>query len=210
MKATETPVFRTDEIESRRGKDWKRARFVLVVVVIFAALSGIFFAADLLRFTLITDAQSVISILFPLFLCSLFVERAVEVFLTLWRGKETDELTLAVRNEAESFNRNPDRARYNAMQRELTKYKGTTRDIAFVCCFILGVLISLSGVRALAMFVDPTSLDDLGTFQTAWFTVLDIFITGALIGGGSEGLHRIISMIVALLDSSKAKALSKS
>ncbi len=208
MKGNSAADSPQKEVEDRRKKDWNKARFTLVLVLVAAALSGIFFAANLLRFELLSDAQSVISILTPLFLFSLFVERAVEVFLTVWRGKESDTLALAVKQEKVkmSLGKSPESSTYDGFQKELTEYKGTTRDIAFVCCFILGILISLSGVRALALFVDPTTLDDLTWYQSSWFTVIDIFITGALIGGGSDGIHKLVSMIVALLDSTRARA----
>ena len=211
MQAAIEVNFVMGEIEAKRKGDWNKARLILLLILVMAALSGIFFAADLLRFQLLTDAQSILSILTPLFLFSLFVERAVEVVLTVWRGREADDLALAIKQEEEtiSLQKNADRSKSKELQSKLTNYKGTTRDIAFMICFILGVLISMAGIRALALFVDPTSLDDLSTFQTGWFTVLDIFVTGALIGGGSDGVHKFISMVIALLDSTKSRAQAR-
>jgi hypothetical protein len=202
---------RLEDIDTSRKNDWKTTRYLLVLVLLIAVVSGIFFAANLVRFELLTDAQSVISILTPLVLYSLFIERAVEVFLTVWRGKESDALALAVKQEGQKIStlKNADRGSYNLLQHKLAEYKATTRDVAFASCFILGILISLAGVRALALFVDPSSLDDLSSFQSAWFTVLDIIITGALIGGGSDGMHKLVSMIIAMFDSTKARAVAK-
>lgn len=207
----QTKGFRTEEIDETRGNDWKKTRYLLVVVVLVAAVSGIFFAAHLMRFQLLEDVQSVVSILTPLVLYSLFVERAVEVFLTVWRGRESDALALEVKQKKLTLSlKGADVAGYNSLQQGLAQYKGTTRDIAFTSTFILGILISLAGVRALALFVDPVSLQDLSSFQTAWFTVLDIFITGALIGGGSDGIHQIITLFTTFMDTSKARAVARS
>jgi hypothetical protein len=211
MEDPKSVNFRLDNIDDARGSDWKKARYTFVFVLIVAALSGVFFAANLLRFELLTDVQSVVSILTPLVLYSIFIERAVEVFLTVWRGKEGDALSLAVKQEGDKVLgvKNADLSSHNNLQHKLTDYKSTTRDVAFVSCFILGILISLAGVRALALFVDPASLDDLSPYQSGWFTVLDIFITGALIGGGSDGIHKILSMFIAIIDSTKARAEAK-
>jgi hypothetical protein len=199
------------DIDLKIKKDWKRTQILLTIVLLAAAVSGVFFAANLVRFELLADAQSVISILTPLFLYALFVERAVEVFLTVWRGKESDGLALKVKQEGVkiSSQKTPDRAEHGRLELQLAAYKATTRDIAFSASFILGILISLAGVRVLALFVDLASMDELSSFQTAWFTVLDIFVTGALIGGGSDGMHKLVSMILALFDSTKARAIAK-
>jgi hypothetical protein len=205
-----TKGFRMEEIDGKRGNDWKKTRYVMLLIVAVAAISGIFFAAHLLRFQLIADAQSVISILTPLVLYSLFVERAIEVFLTVWRGRESDALALEVKQKKQSLTvKGADISGYNGLQQALSQYKGTTRDIAFTSSFVLGILISLAGVRALALFVDPASLDDLSSYQVAWFTVLDIFITGALIGGGSDGIHKIVTMFTTFMDATKERTVAK-
>jgi len=205
-----TKGFRTEEIDEKRGNDWKNARLILWLILIIALASGIFFAAEPVRFQLLEDAQSVVSILAPLVLYSLFVERAIEVFLTVWRGREADGLALEVKQRKRLLGtKSPDVPGFNALEHALEHYKATTRDISFTCSFILGILIALAGVRSLAMFVDPVSLADLTPFQTGWFTVLDIFITGALIGGGSDGIHKIVTMFLAFADATKAKTDAK-
>ena len=205
MSETVTVGVSIKDIDAKSQRDWKRTRYVLTAIVILAALATIFFGTSLLRFQLLTDAQSVISILTPLVLYSFFIERAIEVYLSVWRAKDSDALKLAVKQTKGGNTSAP--AELYTLEHKLTSYKATTRDIAFVSGFIIGVLISLAGVRALALFVDPTSLSDLTPFQTTCFAILDVFITGALIGGGSDGMHKLVTMILALFDSTKAKAL---
>lgn len=194
-----------------RNKDWMRIRGFLWSVVALAAVSGIFFAASLLRFTLLEDAQTILSTLTPLILYALFVERTSEVFITVWRGKESDELTLRVQQEEEnaSVAKGSDKSKLHELQRGLTKYKGESRDVAFVFSLILGILISLAGVRAMALFVDPTSLEDLNSYQTGWFTVVDILVTGAMIGGGADGMHKITALLTTILESSRSRAAKR-
>jgi hypothetical protein len=192
-----------------RDADWKRARTALGVILLVAVASGVFFAADLLRFQLLSDLQTVISTLAPLVLYALFVERTVEVFLTVWRGQESDLMKLTVNQQQRSLTeKSPPAARdqLNQQEEKLAKYKGVSRDIAFSLSLSFGILISLAGVRAMSQFVDPTSLADLNSYQSAWFTIVDILITGALIGGGSDGIHKITALFGTYLDVTKGKA----
>jgi len=199
------PIF------DKTTSDWQKTRLLLTLIIVAAAVSGIFFAANLVRFELLNDVQTVISNLAPLILYALFVERAVEVFLTVWRGREADILATTLQQEEKKIKdvKGADLGDFHRLQQGVTKFKATTRDIAFVWAFVIGILISLAGVRALTLFVDPTSLSELSSYQLAWFTVLDIFITGALIGGGSDGIHKIIEMFLAIMESTRARALDK-
>jgi len=207
----EQTIISLKPILAKTRSDWEKTRLLLTLIIIVAAVSGIFFAAHLVRFELLTDVQTVISNLAPLILYALFVERAVEVFLTVWRGREADVLTTTLQQEEKRVKdvKGADVSNFNTLQQDVAKFKATTRDIAFVWAFVIGILISLAGVRALTLFVDPTSMSELSSYQLAWFTMLDIFITGALIGGGSDGIHKIISMFLAIMESTRARALDK-
>ena len=190
-----------------REGDWKWTRAVLGIVLLGAVASGVFFAADLLRFELLADLQTLVSSLMPLLLYALFVERTVEVFLTVWRGREADMLLLKLKQEQRTVTRKGLPApKVQQIEENVASYKGTSRDIAFTMSLSFGILISLAGVRAMSQFVDPTSLTDLNSYQNAWFTILDILITGALIGGGSDGIHKITSLFTTYLEVTREKA----
>ncbi len=204
------------DIETARGDDWKQIRRFLWFVIAAAIASGIFFTADLLRFTLLEDAQTVVSILAPLVLYSLFVERTAEVYLTLWRGKEADELQLLVDQEEKRITKlkptktKPvDRSELDRLERKLTSYKASSRDVAFVFSLIFGIIIALAGARAMAQFLDPTSLEDMIGWQARWFNVVDIAVTGALIGGGADGMHKIVSLFTTFLDVNRSALKDK-
>jgi hypothetical protein len=61
---------------------------------------------------------------------------------------------------------------------------------------VLGLVVSTVGIRSLQQLVDPTALSDLlSVTQYRFFVLTDILITGALIGGGSNGIHQIMMVI---------------
>lgn len=210
MSEVVTLGSRIKSIDEKSQKGWKTTRYALTAILILVTVAAILFGASLLRFQLLTDAQSVISILTPIFIYSFFVERAVEVFTSVWRAGDSDTLKLAVKQNVEKTKRASSAAlsELHTLQHQLSQYKATTRDITFVISFVIGILISLAGVRALALFVDPVSLADLSPVQSTCFVVLDIFVTGALVGGGSDWMHKLVTMTTALFDSTKEKALA--
>jgi hypothetical protein len=55
----------------------------------------------------------------------------------------------------------------------------------------LGVLIALVGVRALHPFL-PSQVGFGGAFQEGLFEAVDVLVTGALLAGGADGLHKIV------------------
>ena len=128
----------------------------------------------------ITD---IAQLLMPLFLVAAFMERALEVFITAWREGGKSRLA----------------------EIELQQYKDETQRMAFIASLVLGIVISTSGIRALELFVDPGSLERLGSIQRSLFTTIDVLLTGALLGGGSEGIHRVINIITNYVDSTANK-----
>jgi hypothetical protein len=41
--------------------------------------------------------------------------------------------------------------------------------------------------------------------QAQWFSAADVFLTGAVLGGGSDGLHKLISVFTDFLGATSAK-----
>jgi hypothetical protein len=71
--------------------------------------------------------------------------------------------------------------------------------LATLATFVIGLLVAWVGVRCLQPFFDPQSVEDLGSgWQIRWIIFADILITGALIGGGANGIHQIAESVVDL------------
>lgn len=138
-----------------------------------------------------------------LVLIALFMERALEVFMTIWRGGTADELQIkvdATRRALEVAGAADVTTANSALkdaEAELGTHKDGSRKKAFVSSTILGLLISYLGVRSLALVVEYGNMHG--------FTALDIILTGLLLGGGADGLHKIVSVFTAYADATKTK-----
>lgn len=115
----------------------------------------------------------------------------------------------------------------HSKQDQLTYYRMTTRKGAFLVGLATGIVIALIGPRVLESVVDPAALEALvacasletGDFldrfipacpslecaqaaanQLWWFNSIDVILTGGLIGGGAEGIHKIVSAITGTAD----------
>jgi hypothetical protein len=92
------------------------------------------------------------------------------------------------------------RAELAAAQKRQVLYRAETKEFALQTGFLIGTLASLAGVRALTgMLADPGTAGPL-------FTVADILITGAMLAGGSEGIHRMANAFTGLMDGISARA----
>jgi len=173
---------------------------ILVVVVLMLILSFVFYHKNNVKNIPFWpfDVSYVVIQLVSLFLVALFIERAVEVLIIVWREKGKTEISnkiekavkkseLAAKGGARAVTEEEELA-----LAEYKNYKAETAGLAIPTAFVLGVIISVAGIRALQPFVDPAVFKSLTTSQKALFTCLDILITGALLGGGSKGIHEII------------------
>jgi hypothetical protein len=141
--------------------------------------------------------ENVIGLLTGLIVIALFIERAVEVFLTPWRGTTCVKMTKKVKYEKAILQKeNPDSGpTLTEAESELLEFKGRTRTLAFLTALALGMTISASGVRGLGSLMDTKGC-------SAVFTALDVVLTGALLAGGADGLHKIVSVFTSYMDKS--------
>jgi hypothetical protein len=153
------------------------------------------------------------------FLIALFLERALEVFVNTWRGPDAADLDQTVQNQKQAL------AKLEALseveragrQQELTtaqadlaaanlalaKYKSGTQRIALWTGLILGLLISAVGIRTLQTFVEPTwGSTSAQSPQVAAFHLVDVLLTGSLLAGGSEGIHKLTQVYTNFMEAS--------
>lgn len=81
------------------------------------------------------------------------------------------------------------------------KCSGDTRRTALLGAVFLGICVATVGPRILTEMTEP--VDDLEGLRRWIFVTVDVFITGGLIGGGSDGIHKIISLATEKLDQVK-------
>lgn len=142
----------------------------------------------------------------PLVLVALFIERSLEIFLTVWRGgkeatlqRDVDKATALPDSDTTKIQS------LHAAKDALTNYRIATQQIAMPCALVLGILISALGVRGLGNFADLDKLAD-HTTQKYLFNIADVLLTGSLIGGGSDFVHKIITTFTDLMDATSQKA----
>ena len=101
---------------------------------------------------------------------SLAIESAVEIYLKVFIKSNSNG-----EDEAEN---------------EGIKKDSKIKTNASIASLIVGIAVSLAGVRFLEPFFEISSLSG---FQLLLFHSLDILLTAGLLSGGSDGIHQITS-----------------
>jgi len=200
------------------------ALVVLVSVILVAVLNP-----GLVRFWPMSAAEF-LQTMAPVVLVSLILERALEVFVTASRGptaaaaetalvKAARDLDGAVKaleaaeRPAEGRAPPPDavvaaargardekQAALAAARSAVSEHRSKTQRNAFLGGLALGVVVSALGVRILGLFVDPAVFGSLPAAQQGWFNAADVVLSGAVLGGGADGLHKLVSVFTNYLD----------
>ena len=83
----------------------------------------------------------------------------------------------------------------HAAQKNLADYRAETKEVALCVGFVLGIAVSLAGIRAFASIVDTVPAGN-------WlFSTVDVLVTGAVLAGGSEGVHQMVNVFSNFLAS---------
>jgi len=165
-----------------------------------------------------------------LLLISLFVERSIEMFLSVWRSQGADNLDRLLKKrrtnvelkekEVEKFSSDSDKQELEKAIKDLSEarnslddaedkriaYRIDSRFIALWVGLLIGIFVSLVGVRVLGNIVDFKCDKD---FQSGLFTVVDILLTGSMLAGGSESINRLMKVYNSVMDATSEKAKRK-
>lgn len=194
------------------------SRPLVVVAMLVGAIAGlgviVWIVGAWQGFTAHENArEQLINLLGTLFLLAVFVERTQEVFVATWRSigraRIKDEIA-SIDDEIANFasDGKPDelktlQARRRAAATRFSEYRFETRKRTFLLGVVIGTLIALFSptVLSVTLVVDQGVCSDAtaSTGACAWFLVfraLDIFLTGLLIGGGSEAIHKVIALFL--------------
>ena len=132
-----------------------------------------------------------------LLLVALFIERVLEVFLTSWRG----EAAARLKREADTAaNASTPEARPSEPEHRLVQYKAQTQRVAFFAGTTLGIVVAALGIRSLELLVEPVAFESLSQVQRRLFRAGDVLLTGAVLGGGSDALHRVVAVFTSIVD----------
>ncbi len=160
-------------------------------------------AFDELLFNPVTVA-SMASLLLPLLVVATVIERTVEVYVNTAREPEKAELERKAKaaktamEEADAADKPGLRTTYQEDNTALVTYRGVTRRKAFLTSLALGTVVSIVGVRVLYPLVNFDHA--IEGSQGRGFDFLDVMLTGALLSGGAEPIHKIMTLITGTLD----------
>jgi hypothetical protein len=160
---------------------WLAIGTILVVVLLFS-LSGKFTPLAIRGSGALEDVVGRLGILFVL---SVFAERTVQVYVSIFRNAEKQSLSEAVRQgrvvgDTElALDRNA----------ALAQQRASTQKYSVLLALLIGILLGLAGISLLSALVDT------GTSLNGLLRVIDILIVGGLIAGGSQPIHQIIETI---------------
>jgi len=161
------------------------------------------------------DSGEVLRLLGSVALIALFLERVLEVFITTWRGPGANELDAKIqgfenklnllKKESSASEESPKIKEtldsFDEANKIKSKYKSETQRIALWSGFAIGLVISAVGIRTLSFLVNPIALESAPEAQELSFRLVDVFITGGLIAGGSDGIHKIFNVYNSLMNS---------
>lgn len=183
-----------------------KSAYVLVAVALTGILVLYSLNPALIRFKNFSSSEFAQQ-LTPLMLVALFIERGLEVFLKVWRGAKQAELDHNVEKAKTAAAADASKqGEVHSAEDVLRGYKSTTQGIALPAALVLGLLISTLGIRGLGAFLDWDAFAKLPHSQQSWFTVMDVVLTGALLGGGSDFVHQFITTFTDLMDATSKKA----
>jgi hypothetical protein len=155
------------------------------------------------------DGSHLLGLLTSLGFLALLVERTIEVTIGAARGETTAQLQAAAENaKLARASMSTSIAAHEVAefrQAELIRFRAGTKSLALRVAVLLGLFVSAVGFRTLDQLVIATELET----QSMLFRTLDVLMTAAVIGGGSDAIHRMISTITTYLDAVAQSARSR-
>lgn len=143
-----------------------------------------------------------------LFTISLVLERALEVFVSTWRKPDAEALCLTIRRsrrrlreaKAAGVGIEAAAASLRKLEEEEQKYRTGTHIFALRLGFLFGIAVATVGIRALEGLLAPGSLQTAAMGQSIAFRAVDVLMTGGVIAGGSEAIHKLIQLFTAFME----------
>jgi hypothetical protein len=191
---------------------------ILVALAIVLAWPGI---------NIKVNYTTVPTVLTPLMLAAMFIERAVEVMISPWRDPGADQRAKVLKDAKTNT---AAVAAQRAAADEYTQYKGETRRYAFAFALLLGTAAAMVGIRALWPFLDdPNGKFVAATILTAngvttiskaqgnpindsqnhhartAFIVVDVVLSALMLAGGANGIHSIVTAFTSFFDNNTQK-----
>ena len=185
---------------------------VIIITVILAASIYYFLQPISFNDNALTDALKMLGYLFVI---SLIMERAIEVFLSTWRGGEADLKDLEIQKLTGQLNELTDaneetgkidkiRSDLESLKKERTEYRIKSRAIALWTGLIFGIIVAGIGIHTLGALVDMEKV--VYYPQLIALRTIDIVLTGSMLAGGSEAINKIMKVYTTFMQTTVDKA----
>jgi hypothetical protein len=198
LRSTGPPAGSRLALPSR--EEWIMPR--LIVVLASLAIAIWVAQATFIPLRPAQDLADFGSLLSVLVFASAMLERALDVWLSIVRGDGADALDAELRKlrtaEAGAGGAAPMEltAQVAAKSRERRLYRSATRKLALPVAMLAGTILGALGLRAMApLFVmEVAGKPALAGLQASLFVAADVLVTGALLAGGSDGIHSLVAL----------------
>ncbi|MCD6162933.1 MAG: hypothetical protein J7K40_11040 [candidate division Zixibacteria bacterium] len=183
-------------------KPYKYSAIIIAATILI--LTVIFKPINIPYWEFSTD--KILALMIALLLISLFLERTIEVIIKVFMGKRKQELVSIINLEKQKarLKQGVGDAPATDIQIEATQemkmHINNTKRLALLIGFILGISISALGIRTLQQIINQDVFITAGNLQRSLFVGMDTLITGALLGGGSNGIHKILDAFLTRVD----------
>jgi hypothetical protein len=195
----------SDEINQIRINLSRVIKIRGIVIIIAALAVSVYFKTTSLGFKPDPNV-TVLSMLGYLLLVSLFVERAIEIILSSWRSTGADKLDREIDKAKKEIQASQPRDEQNMplASPDLEKlldtraaYRADSRFAALWIGMVIGVIVSLAGVRILGNLYETYGLT---SFQLGLFIVVDVLLTGFVLAGGSDAINKIYKVYSSFMN----------
>jgi hypothetical protein len=136
----------------------------------------------------------IIDLVSVLLVIAVFLERSLEVFIITWRSSGAERLDIEI-----EFTKRDNPEELNKKMYQRVVYRSNTTRYALWTGLAAGILISTTSIRVLQPFLDPGQLSGFHLFA---FHFVDVMLTGGLIAGGSDAIHKIAKIYTNFMDAS--------
>ena len=148
-----------------------------------------------------SDAMIVLPTLFTtILLICLFVERAIEVFLSALRSGGADQIDANIARLQQAVGDEAAAALSDAFL-ERGQYRTHSRLIAQQMGLCFGLLIALVGFRIL----ENLAVAAPGHWQGKVFVLVDVILTGSVLAGGSDAVNKLTKAYSRLMNGIRGK-----
>jgi hypothetical protein len=211
-ESARSPVRRIRS-EREHGVPWRsQAAFVMPLLIVLSMALGIVWVRPVplpLKEGAISHIGAFLGVAMVI---SLFLERAIEVFISVWRNPDAVGLDVQLERAEQSLKEAIDsqsirqlQAEQAALKIKRARYKVDTQTLAMWVGFFSGLLISVAGLRCLEGMVKIEALTNWPEKQQFLFRLVDVLLTGGLLAGGSEGLHKVAQVYTTFMDTTNRR-----